>query len=191
MSQRAEVPVFQHDARGLRVTTAASILVAAVMTLATVNPARAATGTWFMSTGGFSHHFQQTQAPGREWRETHPGLGFEHRSRDDESKWQLRSSGGLMQDSRGFMGSYAGAAYLREQHWGASVDSAIGIGAYAMYRSVSWSGKRTLVPALMPTASLSLADGRIGLNFVYMPRLKALNEAMPSVLYAQMLFKIR
>lgn len=147
-------------------------------------------GTWFMHTGGFSHHFQQTQAKGREWRETHPGLGIEYRASSDND-WKLRTSGGLMQDSRGFLGTYAGAAYVREQRWGGGVDTAFGVGGFALYRSTSWSGKRTLVPALMPTASMSFADGRVGINLTYVPKISALNNAMPSVAYAQMVFKIR
>lgn len=144
---------------------------------------------WYFQTGGVSHHFQDTQASNREWRENHPGLGFERRGGGDED-WNLRWTGGVMQDSRNYWGGYAGAAYLRTWRWTGVAEAGLGLGTYAFYRSVSWSGKMAVVPGILPTASLGLMDNRIGLNLIYVPRISAYNQAMPAVLHAQFVFRM-
>lgn len=157
--------------------------------LAGVDSADAAESQWYLQAGGVSHHFQPTQAPNREWREEHPGLGLEHRAAGHDD-WNLRWAGGVMQDSRSYWGGYAGVAYLRQWRWSGVAEAALGLGAYGFYRSVSWSGKMSVMPALLPTASIGLLDSQIGVNFVYVPQIKA-DQTMPSVLHAQMVFRFR
>lgn len=144
---------------------------------------------WYFQTGGVSHHFQDTQAADRQWRENHPGLGFERRAAGEDD-WNLRWTGGVMQDSRNYWGGYAGAAYLRTWRWTGVAEAGLGLGTYAFYRSVSWSGKMAVVPGILPTASLGLMDNRIGLNLIYVPRITAYNQAMPAVLHAQFVFRM-
>ena len=151
--------------------------------------AQAAPGQWFLQTGGLSHHSQETQATGHSWQEQHPGLGLEHRSEGwgtHKSDWTWSKSGGVMQDSRGFWSAYAGTAYTRQWNHSRSVETSLGLGAFAFYRSTNWKGHMALVPALMPVGTLQLADLGVSLNLAYVPRVAALNSAMPSVLYLQL-----
>lgn len=156
-------------------------------------PAHAASGTqWYVQTGGLSRHFEQTRAADREWSETHPGLGFERRDVDAESPWQLRWTAGAMRDSRRFWSGYGGATYVHRWQWGNSIETSLGAGAFAFYRSVSWSGKRALVPAVLPTASIAAADGTLGLNIVYIPRVSTGGgKATPPTVLGQMVFRFK
>lgn len=149
-----------------------------------------ASDQWFVQTGGASHHFEQTRAPGRSWNETHPGLGIERRKADDLD-WSVRYTGGVMQDSRFVWGGYAGAAYLREWSRGKDFQLGVGAGAYAFYRSVSWDGRMALIPGVLPTMSLGLMDNRVGVNLLYVPKVSAYGQAMPPVIYGQLTMRFR
>lgn len=145
---------------------------------------------WYLHAGGLSHHSSQTQAPGRTWQERHASLGLERRfERADD--FENRMAIGLMQDSRGFWGGYAGTTLMRTWKFGRTAEVALGGGAYAFYRSVTWKGDgdRTIVPALLPTASIGLFDNRLGLNIIYVPRVAAWNRSMPSVIHAQLVYR--
>lgn len=164
----------------------------AVVVLGLSGGSAAAATQWYVNTGGFSHHFEPTQAANRQWNETHPGLGLERRDIDPDSNWHTSWSAGLMRDSRSFWGGYAGAAYSRHWHWNRSIQTSLGIGAFAFYRSVSWSGERALTPALLPMASIGSVDGRLGFNVVYVPKLAAgsAKSSVPVVM-GQFVFRFR
>lgn len=154
--------------------------------------AQAAAPQWYFQTGAVSRHFEQTRAPGREWSQTHAGVGLERRDPGDDSAWQVRWAGGLMRDSRDFWGGYYGAAYIRQWRGPLGIDAGLGVGAYAIYRSVSWSGQRKLVPAVLPTASLGLAAGKVGVNIVYVPKIGGGEDgATASLVHAQLLFRFK
>jgi Antimicrobial peptide resistance and lipid A acylation protein PagP len=161
-----------------------------LMALGACSAAGAADHEWYLHTGGVSHHFQDTQATKHQWREEHPGLGLERRAADGED-WNLRWAGGIMQDSRNYWGGYAGAAYVRQWRWTGVAEAGLGVGAYSFYRSVNWSGKMAVVPGVLPTASVGLLDNQVGLNFIYVPRIKAYNQSMPAVLHAQMVVRFQ
>lgn len=143
---------------------------------------------WFVQTAGVSHHFEPSQAKGRTWNESHPGLGVERRESTD-GVWSLRYTAGVMQDSRSFWSGYAGAAELREWRWGRNLQIGAGAGVYLFYRSVSWDGTMAVVPALLPTVSIGLVENRAAINFLYVPKVSAYSRAMPPVLYAQFAMK--
>ena len=148
-----------------RATAVAAAVAAfcAVSSAAVGAPAHAAPAAqWYVHTGGMSHHFEQTRAADREWSETHPGLGFERRDAGTESPWQLRWTAGAMRDSRRFWSGYGGATYVHRWNLGNSIETSLGVGAFGFYSSVSWRGKRALVPALLPTASIASASIRRG-----------------------------
>lgn len=161
-----------------------------VASLAAVMPAAATTPEWFVHTGGVSRHFEETRAANQQWRDQHPGIGLERRV-TDENGWSIRSAGGLMQDSRGFWSGYGGVGYLHRWRLGRTAEFGAGAGAYAFYRSVSWSGRMALVPAVLPTASVGLLDNTVGLNVVYVPRLSAYSESMSPSLHAQIVLRFR
>jgi hypothetical protein len=173
------------------VSSASSVAIglgAGLLTLG-ASSARAEPAEWFLQTGSVSHHFSETQAPGRRWNEQHPGLGLERRAIDDDG-WQVRWTGGVMQDSRSFWGGYAGAAYMSRWRIGGGQEISAGAGAYAFYRSTSWSGRMTVVPAVLPTVSIGLLENRLGMNFTFVPRIPALRESMPAVLLAQVVLRV-
>ena len=168
------------------------ITAASAASFTTASHAASSGAQWYVHTGGVSHHFEQTRAADREWNETHPGLGLERRDADTESPWQLRWTAGAMRDSRRFWSGYGGATYVHRWQWGNSLETSLGVGAFGFYRSVSWSGKRALVPALLPTASISSADGTLGMNVVYIPRVSTGGgKATPPTLLGQMVFRFR
>lgn len=167
----------------VRVASFAALALAAGLS---THPAQAAPQQWYLLTGGVSHHFEDTQARNRTWREQHPGLGLERRNVGED--WNLRLAGGLTQDSRSFWGGYAGAAYMRQWKRYGVGEVGLGVGAYAFYRSVSWSGKMALIPALLPTASLEL-NGGLGFNVIYVPPVAA--KSMPALVHAQMSVKFQ
>lgn len=182
------------DAFMQNLTNLATAVAAAVACCAASSgTAHAAAGTqWYVHTGGVSHHFAQTRATDREWSEAHPGLGFERRDVNADSPWQLRWTAGAMRDSRRFWGGYGGATYVHRWNWSHSIETSLGVGAFGFYRSVSWSGKRALVPALLPTASIAAADGTLGMNVVYIPRVSTGGgKATPPTVLGQMVFRFK
>ena len=161
----------------------------AVLSVGFVTPVHAAQPQWHLQVGGISHHFEETKAVGRRWQEQHPGLGLERRIQD--GAWSQHAAGGVLQDSRGFWGGYAGASYLYNKRWSGVLDTGIGMGAYAFYRSTSWNGKMGLVPGILPMASLTIPGSDVGFNFIYVPHIGSYNKAMPAVLHAQMTVRFR
>jgi len=143
---------------------------------------------WHLHTGGLSRHFDQTDAGGRQWNENHPGIGLEYRQRRS-SRWDTRYTVGLMQDSREHPGGYAGAAYVRQFNRNGDFSAAIGVGAYAFYRSRSWNGDMTVVPALLPTLSFGLFKNRVGVNILTIPKVSLFGRRSTPLVFAQ--FTIR
>lgn len=145
---------------------------------------------WLLHAGGLSRHFEQTRAPGRHWREQHPGLGLERRQTGQDG-WHWRQSAGLVQDSRDLWGGYAGVALMREWRTPGATSLGLGLGAHAFYRSVSWSGRRAWVPALLPMASFGALDDGLGVNVLLVPPIGASGERRPALLYLQWTYRLR
>ena len=170
----------------------ATCLFASSTALAQVVPAelrKVRTNTqWHLHTGGLSHHFEQTDASGRQWNENHPGIGLEYRQRRS-ARWDARYTLGFMQDSREQPGGYAGAAYVRQFNRNGDFSPAIGIGAYAFYRSRSWNGDMTLVPAILPTVSFGLFKNRVGVNILTIPKVSLFGKRSTPLIFAQFTFR--
>lgn len=145
---------------------------------------------WLLHTAGVSHHFEQTRAAGRQWNEQHPGLGLERRE-GDPADWNWRQSVGVMQDSRSVWGGYAGASLMKEWRAPGAASVGLGLGAFTFYRSVSWSGRRALVPALLPTLSLGLLDDRLGVNLMLVPPMGADGDSRPALVFLQMTYRMQ
>ena len=146
------------------------------------------TTQWLLQTGGVSHHFVQTGASDKQWSQNHPGIGFEYRT-DVRSKWGRRLAIGLMRDSRDYAGGYAGAAYMRQFNVNGDFNAALGLGAFAFYRSSSWNGERTIVPAILPTLSLGLFKNRLSVNVMAIPKVSAFGRKTTPLVFAQFLFR--
>jgi hypothetical protein len=145
---------------------------------------------WLLHTGGLSHHFEPTHAAGRQWNEQHPGLGLERRE-TDRADWHWRQSAGIVQDSRSFWGGYAGASWMKEWRAPGAASLGVGLGAFAFYRSVSWSGRRAWVPALLPTLSLGLLDDRLGVNLMVVPPIGTDGDSRPALVFLQMTYRMQ
>jgi Antimicrobial peptide resistance and lipid A acylation protein PagP len=168
--------------------------IAALAAAAWSSPAQAAAPSqqWFLQTAALSYHFEPTRAPGREWNEVHAGLGLERRDIDVDSPWQVRWSASAMRDSRNFWSGYGGAAYMRQWRPVSTIEASLGVSAFISYRAVDWRGRREWTPALLPTASIGSADGTLGMNIVYVPRIGRGDEgATPPTLIAQFIFRFR
>jgi hypothetical protein len=48
-----------------------------------------------------------------------------------------------------------------------------------------------LVPAVLPTASLGLANNAVGLNLIYVPKVSAYSESMAPALHTQLVVRFR
>ncbi len=154
-------------------------------------PAQANNGLdsqWHMHTGGLSHHFVDTGASDRQWNQSHPGVGLEYRARPD-SDWSGRWTLGVMRDSRNIPGGYAGGAYVRQFNRHGDFNASVGLGAYLFYRSQSWDGRMTVVPAILPTLSFGLFENRVGVNFLAIPKVKIAGKQSTPLVFAQ--FTIR
>jgi hypothetical protein len=168
---------------------AVGALIAAMATSAAAQTG--ARSQWYLQTAGLSRHGSSTQAPGRTWNEVHPGLGLEHRRvAEADPDWSTRHAGGIMQDSRAIWGGYAGAGAMRIWRLGPVAEVGLGAGAYLFYRSVSWSGRRALVPAILPTLTVGGPDSPVGLNLLYAPRASVAGRDHPSVFYAQVVIRL-
>jgi hypothetical protein len=130
---------------------------------------------WHATVGGLSHHARETLAPGRQWRESHSGLGLQRRTSGVPwnsaagPEWRTRLHFGTLEDSRGFLGSYGGVAVMRElAHWG-TFRLEGGAGSTLHYRSKSWRGHMRLVPVFMPSLSLTEVRSGFGVDLSWVP----------------------
>ncbi len=167
------------------------VLVCLALNMFGLTTAMAKSGTdsqWHMHTGGLSHHFVSTGASNREWNQNHPGVGLEYRPRP-QADWGGRWTMGVMRDSRNVPGGYAGAAYVRQFNRNGDFNASIGLGAYLFYRSESWDGRMTVVPAILPTVSFGLFKNRVGVNLLAIPKVKLAGKQSTPLLFAQ--FTIR
>lgn len=148
----------------------------------------ASEGEWHLHTGGVSRHFTQTDAPGREWSDSHPGIGFEYRA-SGESRWGTHWTIGLMRDSREYPSGYAGVARMYDVSRRGNFSTSIGFGAYGFYRSSSWDGQMVFVPAVAPTLSFGLFDNRVNVSILAIPEVNVFGRQSTPLVYAQ--FSIR
>ncbi len=143
---------------------------------------------WHLQTGGLSHHFAQTDAPGRQWNDSHPGLGVEYRNTVD-SNWSTRLTVGLMRDSRQFASGYAGGVYLYDMARGGGASASMGLGLYAFYRSSTWDGDMQLVPAIAPTFTFGLLKDRVGISVIALPKVTLFGRSSTPLVFAQLSFR--
>lgn len=134
---------------------------------------------------GMSHHFQKPQESGREWNQTHYGIGLEMRSSYSETV-VLKKSFGLMKDSLNMWGAYGGVTLQKRLYESSAWRADLGGGAFLFYRALHFNGKRNILPGLLPVASLEHQETGLGINILYVPHVKMNNGEMPAVLYAQM-----
>ncbi len=155
-------------------------------------PARvmASENEWHIHTGGVSRHFTETDAPGREWSDSHPGIGLEYRSISD-SRWNTRWTFGMMRDSRDHASGYAGAARMYDFRRRGNISTSAGVGAYGFYRSRSWEGQMEFVPALAPTLSFGLFDNQISASILAIPQVKVFGRQSTPLVYAQFSFRFQ
>ncbi|TFY99914.1 hypothetical protein [Ramlibacter rhizophilus] len=130
---------------------------------------------WFMTLGGVSSHARETLVAGRQWNERHESFALERRvagipwNGAADRLWQVRYVAATLEDSRSLWGSYAGVALMREvAHTGTW---RLHAGAYSSlyYKSTSWRGTMKLVPAVLPTLSLTDQRSGFGVNLAWVP----------------------
>lgn len=166
---------------------AAAIMLSPLAVQAQGTGARASS-QWHIQTGGLSRHFTQTQAQGHEWNSSHPGIGLEYRL-NTHSAWGTRLTAGLMRDSREYPSGYAGVGYMRQFNVNGNVSMAAGLGAFVFYRSKSWDGDMTYVPALLPTLQFGLFKNRLGVNVLAIPKVTAFGHSTTPLVMALFSFR--
>jgi len=136
---------------------------------------------------GFSHHFSAPAAAqyGRKWNEKNYGIGIELRdpiSNPNWSDWSTLESAGLMKDSLGAWGGYAGVAvqkrFVDEKY---TVD--FGPSFWLLWRTLDFDGPHLFIPAVLPSLSIENKANGWGLNSVLIPGFRWHDKEMPTVLW--------
>lgn len=153
---------------------------------------------WFMTLGGASSHARETRVDGRAWNESHSSFGLERRvaglpwSSHADARWQVRYLAGTLEDSRYVWSSYAGVGVLREvAHYG---PLRLHVGAYSSlyYKSTSWrsDGAMRLIPAVLPTVSLTDQRSGLGVNLSWVPPVRWAGRDTISTVLLQMSYRV-
>ena len=153
---------------------------------------------WFMTLGGTSSHARETRVDGRAWNESHSSFGLERRvaglpwRSQIDPRWQVRYLGGTLEDSRYVWSSYAGVGVLREvAHHG---PLRLHVGAYSSlyYKSTSWrsDGAMKLIPAVLPTMSLTDQRSGLGVNLLWVPPVRWAGRDTISTVLLQMSYRV-
>lgn len=142
---------------------------------------------------GFSHHFQTpknkdgTPAKNFAWNEKNWSIGVqrERAMTGDWDGWVEKTSVGAMKDSLYVWGLYAGRTWQKRALNTQSFTADVGGGGFVFYRTLTYKGKRLLVPAVLPVVSAAHKETGIGFNMVFVPHFKSKSGEMPAVAYLQ------
>jgi hypothetical protein len=151
---------------------------------------------WFMSLGGVSSHARDTYAAGRTWNERHSSLGLERRvaglawDASADKLWQMRYVAGTLEDSRSLWGSYAGVGVMREVAHHGPLRLHAGALTSIHYKSASWNGSMKLMPAVLPTLSLTDQRAGLGVNLVWVPPVRWAGRDTISTVLLQLNYRI-
>lgn len=134
---------------------------------------------------GFSHHFSAPAAAGRKWNEKNYGAGLELRDPINDPNWtgwSTLESAGLMKDSLGVWGGYAGVAW-QKRFLDAKYTLDFGPSFWLLWRTLDFDGPHLLIPIVLPSLSVeNKADGW-GMNSVLIPGFRWHDKEMPTVLW--------
>jgi hypothetical protein len=144
---------------------------------------------------GVSHHFSPPQAAGREWNQSHDGLGLQ-RTRLEDGR-ALRYSAGFMRDSHGKQGLYAGLSYsLHGQRHGHALD--LGVAPMLLWRTTRFDSARygpaphRLVPALLPIVNYQHLPSGVGANITAMPQVRLSDDLQyPALVFVQFTMRLK
>lgn len=142
---------------------------------------------------GMSHHFDPpvdkhgNPIPGKEFNEQNWGIGLqlERSLTGDWSQWVSKTSFGVMKDSLNAMGVYAGHTWQKRVIDGDTYTTDLGGGVFLFYRTLRFDGPHELVAGVLPVLSTTHKEWGLGVNVVYVPRVKFSGGTMPNVVYAQ------
>lgn len=137
---------------------------------------------------GFSHHFSEPAAAryGKKWNEQNYGIGIEFRDpigRPDWDGWSTLESAGLMKDSLGAWGGYAGMALQKRFVDDGEYTLDFGPSFWLMWRTFDFGGPHLLVPAVLPSLSAEDKSSGWGVNSILIPGFRWKNREMPTVLW--------
>jgi hypothetical protein len=136
---------------------------------------------------GFSHHFSAPAAAkyGKKWNEQNYGIGVEMRDPMPEPNWagwSTLDSAGLMKDSLGVWGGYAGVA-LQKRLVDNDYTLDLGPSFWLLWRTFDFGGPHMFVPAILPSLSIEHRESGWGLNSVLIPGFRWHTREMPTVLW--------
>ncbi len=148
---------------------------------------------WDMQMPGMSHHFDKPRKRGAQWNESHDGFGLQRSVALDDgigSGWVWRDSVGVMVDSFGNPGGYAGAGPAwRERRANFDIDA--GLAPMLLYRTTrfdDWRGPAPmrLIPAVLPTLTLQHRPSGAGANIIAVPSMNLGGDyRMPGLVFLQ------
>lgn len=134
-----------------------------------------------------SHHFQPPLNPNRHWNQQHAAIGVELAEPWDAlgTRWTRRWTGGLLRDSLYSWGSYAGVAATHEVAQLGPLKVEAGASALVFYRRMDFEGKRQVVPAVLPMATVEW-NQRFGVHLLYVPHVRfSEHSELPALLFLQ------
>lgn len=177
-----------------RVCAAMQVALASTL-LAAAGSQAAPRVTHELQLAGVSHHFSPPQAAGREWNQTHDGLGLQ-RTRLEDGR-TLRYSAGFMRDSHGKQGLYAGVSYsLHGQRHGHALD--LGVAPMLLWRTTRFDSARygpaphRLVPALLPMINYQHLPSGVGANITAMPQVRLGEDLQyPALVFVQFTMRLK
>jgi hypothetical protein len=150
---------------------------------------------WDVQMPGMSHHFERPRKRGAVWNERHDGFGLQRTVELDAARlhagWVWRESAGVMVDSFGNPGAYAGAGLAWRQRR-ARFDVDAGLAPMLLYRTTrfdDWRGPAPLklIPAVLPTFSLQHRPSGTGANIIAVPALTmGADFRMPGLVFVQL-----
>lgn len=145
---------------------------------------------WTLQISGYTHHFKGT---GRRaypsWNNANYGLGVQYEPWQIlESRWSTVFTAGVMKDSFGMQGAYAGATQMFRLN-DRRIQAKLGGGLFLLYRSFDWDKKQE--PALMLAPILSVEDTRsgVGINITGSPSVNYGSKRIVSFIFVQGTFR--
>lgn len=159
-------------------------------TVAEAKADQASPSPWTLQISGYTHHFKGT---GRRaypsWNNVNTGLGVQYDAlRSPESRWSTIGAAGIMKDSFGVYGAYAGAAemYRLNEH---RIQAKIGGGLFLLYRAFDWGDKRQSALMIAPIISIEDTHSGLGINITGSPSVNYGNKRIVSFVFVQGTFR--
>ena len=141
---------------------------------------------WSFQLSGTAQHFNQPRGRRHhEWNQQNWGVGLQYDDRTTGSPWSRTYAAGTLKDSYGVNGAYVTAAQYYDVFAAGGVTAQAGVGLFALWRAMDWSGKREWLVVPLPVAHFEHVKSGIGVNIVLSPSVDSARHEIPGFLFFQ------